>query len=96
MKRILLAIACLMSAGFAVADQSLSPRQVLKMTESEVAAADEVVLRGIVVFVSGIEARRFVVAPEDQPKSTGVVVYEERGESVPALGDLVHAQGRIA
>ena len=97
MKKIVLVCVCLMTVGLALAGNPLSPRQVLKMTEAEIstAAADEVVLRGIVVFVSGIESGRFVVAPEDQPKTKGVVIYDRRGESLPALGDLVHAQGRV-
>ena len=94
MKKIVLIGACLMAAGVVLAGNPLSPRQVLKMTADEV-TADEVVLRGIVVFVSGIESGRFVVAPEDQPKTKGVVVYDGRGESLPALGDLVHAQGKV-
>ena len=86
-----------MAAGAALADGPLSPRQVLKMTESEVAmaATEEVVLRGIVVFVSGIEPGRFLVAQEDRPKTKGVVVYDGRGESLPVPGDLVHAHGRV-
>ena len=97
MKKFVLASVCLMAIGVALADKALSPRQVLMMTESEVstAAVEDVVLRGIVVFVSGIESGRFVVAPEDHPKSRGVVVYDEHGEDMPALGDLVHAQGRV-
>ena len=83
-----------MAAGVVLAGQPLSPRQVLKMTADEV-TAEEVVLRGIVVFVSGIASGRFVVAPEDQPKTKGVVVYDGRGESLPALGDLVHVQGKV-
>ena len=94
MKKIVLIGACLMAAGVVLAGNPLSPRQVLKMTADEI-TADEVVLRGTVVFVSGIASGRFVVAPEDQPKTKGVVVYDGRGESLPALGDLVHAQGKV-
>lgn len=94
MKKIVLIGACLMAVDVALAGNPLSPRQVLKMTADEI-TADEVVLRGIVVFVSGIASGRFVVAPEDQPKTKGVVVYDGRGESLPALGDLVHAQGKV-
>ena len=98
MKRAFVLLCCLaLSAISLAAEKSLSPRHLLKMSEAEVAekSGSEVTLRGIVVFVSGIEASRFVVAPEDAPKTQGVVVFDRTEGGRPALGDLVHARGRI-
>ena len=87
----------LLLALCAKADKPFSPQQILKMTEAEVStvSSDEVVLRGIVVFVSGIESGRFVVAPEAQPKTKGMPVVDRTGENLPALGDLVHVRGSV-
>lgn len=98
MKRAFVLLCCLaLSAISLAAEKSLSPRHLLKMSEVEAAekSGGEVTLRGIVVFVSGIEASRFVVAPEDAPKTQGVVVFDRTEGGRPALGDLVHARGRI-
>ena len=90
-------LALLLLALCAKADQPFSPQQILKMTEAEVSAIPdgEAVVRGIVVFVSGLGSGRFVVAPEAQPKTKGIQVVDRTGEDLPALGDLVHVQGSV-
>ena len=73
-------------------DGVLSPRDVLRM--EDVSRGDEVAVRGVVTFVSAID-RRFVVAPQDNPRHAGVVVLPRDGIARPENGDLVFVAGRL-
>ena len=73
-------------------DGVLSPRDVLRM--EDVSRGDEVAVRGVVTFVSAID-RRFVVAPQDNPRHAGVVVLPGDGIARPENGDLVFVAGRL-
>ena len=68
--------------------ETLSPREFLKLEPEEVAKGGEASVRGVVTFVSGIE-RRFVIAPQDNPRHAGVMVLCGDGVSSPENGDLV-------
>ena len=72
----------------------LSPRDVLRLGTEEVSRGGEVEMRGVVTFVSAID-RRFVVAPQDNPRHAGVVVLSGSGVVRPGNGDLVFVAGRI-
>ena len=73
-------------------DGVLSPRDVLRM--EDVSRGDKVAVRGVVTFVSAID-RRFVVAPQDNPRHAGVVVLPMDGIARPENGDLVFVAGRL-
>ena len=70
----------------------LSPREFLRLSPEKVAAGGEASVRGVVTFVSGID-RRFVVAPQDNPRHAGVMILCG-GVSSPENGDLVLVSGR--
>lgn len=73
--------------------ETLSPREFLKLGPEEVAKGAEASVRGVVTFVSGIE-RRFVIAPQDNPRYAGVMVLCGDGVSSPENGDLVLVSGQ--
>jgi len=73
--------------------ETLSPREFLRLGPEEVARGGEASVRGVVTFVSGIE-RRFVVAPQDNPRHAGVMVLRNDGVSSPENGDLVLVSGQ--
>ena len=73
--------------------ETLSPREFLKLEPEEVAKGGEASVRGVVTFVSGIE-RRFVIAPQDNPRHAGVMVLCGDGVSSPENGDLVLVSGQ--
>lgn len=73
--------------------ETLSPREFLKLEPEEVAKGGEASVRGVVTFVSGIE-RRFVIAPQDNPRHAGVMVLCGDGVSSPENGDLVLISGQ--
>ena len=73
--------------------ETLSPREFLKLEPEEVAKGGEASVRGVVTFVSGIE-RRFVIAPQDNPRHAGVMVLRGDGVSSPENGDLVLISGQ--
>ena len=73
-------------------DGVLSPRDVLRI--EDVSRGDKVAVRGVVTFVSAID-RRFVVAPQDNPRHAGVVVLPMDGIARPENGDLVFVAGRL-
>ena len=73
--------------------ETLSPRGFLKLEPEEVAKGGEASVRGVVTFVSGIE-RRFVIAPQDNPRHAGVMVLCGDGVSSPENGDLVLVSGQ--
>ena len=73
--------------------ETLSPREFLKLEPEEVAKGAEASVRGVVTFVSGIE-RRFVIAPQDNPRHAGVMVLCGDGVSSPENGDLVLVSGQ--
>ena len=73
--------------------ETLSPREFLKLGPEEVAKGAEASVRGVVTFVSGIE-RRFVIAPQDNPRHAGVMVLCGDGVSSPENGDLVLVSGQ--
>ena len=64
-----LAVAGVHAVGVAH-DGVLSPRDVLRLGTEEVSRGGEVEMRGVVTFVSAID-RRFVVAPQDNPRHAG-------------------------
>lgn len=74
-------------------EHTVSPRVLLKLTAAEIAASPSAAVRGIVTFVSGFETGRFVVAPPEQPKQSGIVVVGAK--SVPRVGDLVVVSGSL-
>jgi len=73
--------------------ETLSPREFLKLEPEEVAKGGEASVRGVVTFVSGIE-RRFVIAPQENPRHAGVMVLCGDGVASPENGDLVLASGQ--
>ena len=73
--------------------ETLSPREFLKLEPEEVAKGGEASVRGVVPFVSGIE-RRFVIAPQDNPRHAGVMVLRGDGVVSPENGDLVLVSGQ--
>ena len=73
--------------------ETLSPREFLKLEPEEVAKGGEASVRGVVTFVSGID-RRFVIAPQDNPRHAGVMVMFGDGVVSPENGDLVLVSGR--
>ena len=73
--------------------ETLSPREFLKLEPEEVAKGGEASVRGVVTFVSGIE-RRFVIAPQDNPRHAGVMVLRGDGVVSPENGDLVLVSGQ--
>ena len=73
--------------------ETLSPREFLKLGPEEVSKGAEASVRGVVTFVSGIE-RRFVIAPQDNPRHAGVMVLCGDGVSLPENGDLVLVSGQ--
>ena len=73
--------------------EPLSPREFLKLEPEEVAKGGEASVRGVVTFVSGIE-RRFVIAPQDNPRHAGVMVLRGDGVVSPENGDLVLVSGQ--
>ena len=75
--------------------ETLSPREFLRLEPELVSEGGEASVRGIVTFVSGIE-RRFVVAPQDNPRHAGVMVICGDGVALPENGDLALVSGRIA
>ena len=75
--------------------ETLSPREFLRLDPEEVAKGGEASVRGVVTFVSGKE-RRFVVAPQDNPRHAGVMVIFGDGVVSPENGDLVLVSGRTA
>ena len=90
----------IVAAAFAVlagvcAGETLSPREFLRLDPEEVAKGGEASVRGVVTFVSGIE-RRFVVAPQDNPRHAGVMVMFGDGVVSPENGDLVLVSGQTA
>ena len=89
-----LSVSGVQSVTGAAADKALSPRDVLRLGAEEVTRGGEVAVRGVVTFVSAID-RRFVVAPQDNPRHAGVVVLPEAGVARPENGDLVLVAGRI-
>ena len=89
-----LAVPGVQSAAGAAADGVLSPRDVLRFGAEDVSRGGEVSVRGVVTFVSAID-RRFVVAPQDNPRHAGVVVLPEQGVARPDNGDLVLVAGRL-
>ena len=89
-----LAFSGVQGAVGAAADKVLSPRDVLRLGTDDVARGGEVAVRGVVTFVSAID-RRFVVAPQENPRHAGVVVLPEAGVARPENGDLVLVAGRV-
>ena len=79
-------------AGVCVGE-TLSPREFLRLDPEEVAKGGEASVRGVVTFVSGI-GRRFVVAPQDNPRHAGVMVMFGDGVVSPENGDLVLVSGQ--
>ena len=73
--------------------ETLSPREFLKLGPEEVAKGGEASVCGVVTFVSGIE-RRFVIAPQENPRHAGVMVLCGDGVSSPENGDLVLVSGQ--
>jgi signal transduction histidine kinase len=88
----IVAVAFAMLFGVCVGE-TLSPREFLKLEPEEVAKGAEASVRGVVTFVSGIE-RRFVIAPQDNPRHAGVMVLCGDGVSSPENGDLVLVSGQ--
>ena len=84
------AVLCGVCAG-----ETMSPREYLKLAPEEVVKGEEASVRGVVTFVSGI-GRRFVVAPQDNPRHAGVMVLRGDGVASPENGDLVLVSGRKA
>ena len=91
--KIIVAVAFAALFGVCVGEP-LSPREFLKLEPEVVAAGGEASVRGVVTFVSGIE-RRFVVAPQDNPRHAGVMVICGDGVASPENGDLALVSGRI-
>ena len=89
----IVAVACAVLFGVCVGE-TLSPREFLKLEPEEVAKGGEASVRGVVTFVSAID-RRFVVAPQDNPRHAGVVVLPRDGIARPENGDLVFVAGRL-
>jgi len=73
--------------------ETLSPREFLKLEPEEVAKGGEASVRGVVTFVSGID-RRFVIAPQDNPRHAGVMVLCGADVISPENGDLVLVSGQ--
>ena len=73
--------------------ETLSPREYLKLGADEAVRRGEASVRGVVTFVSGI-GRRFVIAPQDNPRHAGVMVLCGDGVSSPENGDLVLVSGQ--
>ena len=88
----IVALAFAMLFGVCVGE-TLSPREFLKLDPEEVAKGGEASVRGVVTFVSGIE-RRFVIAPQDNPRHAGVMVLCGDGVVSPENGDLVLVSGQ--
>ena len=88
----IVAVAFAVLCGVCVGE-TLSPREFLKLEPEAVAAGGEASVRGVVTFVSGIE-RRFVVAPQDNPRHAGVMAICGDGVASPENGDLVLVSGR--
>jgi len=91
-----LALAALVFAVWADGEDVLSPRQVLKLTETDVVTADVRTVRGIVTFVSAFETGRFVIAPQEQPRAQGLTVLCANRAGALAVGDLVLVSGQVA
>ena len=88
-----LAVAGVHAVGVAH-DGVLSPRDVLRLGTEEVSRGGEVEMRGVVTFVSAID-RRFVVAPQGNPRHAGVVILPGPGVVRPTNGDLVLVGGCV-
>ena len=88
----IVAVAFAMLFGVCVGE-TLSPREFLKLEPEEVAKGGEASVRGVVTFVSGIE-RRFVIAPQDNPRHAGVMVLCGADVTSPENGDLVLVSGQ--
>lgn len=96
MKKVLsICLATLIFSAMGVEDTSLSPRQMLRLKESDARAGETLRVRGIVTFVSGLESNRFLVASQEQPQTKGVIVRAAADGPSPAVGDLVQAKGAL-
>ncbi len=73
--------------------ETLSPREFLRRGMEESVMDGEASVRGVVTFVSGIE-RRFVVAPQGNPRYAGAMVLCGDGVALPQNGDLVLVSGQ--
>ncbi len=95
MKRTLRLFALAFLPVAVVAAEPLSPLNLARMPASEIAAAGETTLRGIVTFVSGIETNLFVVAPQEHVNLPGVTVRAVALAQMPRAGDIVQATGSL-
>ena len=94
MRGLLTVVAFSACAAVVAFGEALSPREFLKLEPEVVAEGGEASVRGVVTFVSGIE-RRFVVAPQDNPRHAGVMVICGDGVTSPENGDLALVSGRV-
>ena len=78
----------------APADGVVSPREILQTPDDAVGRGESRLMRGVVTFVSAIDGR-FVVAPQDNPRHAGVVVFPDEGVARPANDDIVSVSGKL-
>ena len=85
--------AFLLGGGLAAGQKTMAIRQLADMDAPTAAAAEKVVLNGVVLFVSGIEPGRFVLANPESPRRAGVTVVAAPGIEMPQFGDCVQVEG---
>ena len=92
-KVLLTALALLAGGAFAAEPKVLTVAQFAALDESAVAATGPVVVNGVVTFVSGIDAGRFVIAAAETPRRPGLTVLAPPDEAAPQFGDYVQVEG---
>ena len=92
--RYLLAALVLLGGGaFAAEPKTVTIAQLNALEAADIAATGPVVLNGVVTFVSGIDAGRFVIADPETPRRQGLTVWMPAGTATPQFGDCVQVEG---
>jgi len=95
MKKIAFAVLLVASVP-AVGGEYIWPSEVLALPHEVAATGGVVSVRGIVTFISGLEAGRFVVAAEDHPHLRGVEVVSSGPCEDLVCGAIVLVSGKAA
>lgn len=92
-KFLLTALVLLGGGAFAAEPKSVTIAQLNALESESVAATGPVVVNGVVTFVSGIDAGRFVIADAETPRRPGLTVFSPTGVAAPQFGDYVQVEG---
>lgn len=95
LKRAIVIAAWMVAIAAMAAPERYTSRQLVQMPSSSIRQGEELVLDGVVVFVSQLNPGRIIVVTKENMNGSGVYVQFAEGVELPVPGDVVSIPGRF-